>query len=403
MRIVVLDPGFEDISSHHANVNRELCESASAKQTKVLILASKRLSHIADIDLLSANTSAWFETPCYTNKLKALTPEKEEQLANQFCRELQAAYRAKHITNSDSLLIHSCFSFHILGIAKWLLHAQNSFAGKILICGMFYPGKQFVGNADQLQYFHWYVRYRLAFALLKNAIAETSADVKLATSCQDYIDAFTACSNMQFMLHPAITYTRPTPRVKQVRKRVILYIGTLKFDKGIDFLMQCLPDLLSKHPEIDVFIQFNEESPSASTFSHHGNTLRDLVNKHANLKVHWEPLSQSEYEQQFALSDALVLLYDQAEYKHKTSGLLWDTLRYPHMSLICSDGIWASNEYIKAGGEPILFGYNNGEAFIAGIDTWAKMPQTQAKLNTYGKELTSSFASWCCQLILPNS
>lgn len=399
MRFVILDPGFEDISSHHANVNRQLHLSAQAKHIDVLILASKKYissEHLPMQELaFQQSVLPHFATPCYTNNLKPLGVKQEQMLSQQFSAELHQAYRNNLIQNTDTLLIHTCFSFHILGLAAWLMDMKENFTGKLLVCGMFYPGKSTLKAADELINYQWHIRNRLAFISLKQASEYSS--VTFATGSESYREAYQACTSMPFAVHPAVNYIAPQAASSKstTKKRVILYMGSVKREKGLNYLAQVLPELLEQLNDIEFFLHFNQASPGARDFLSLKQHLVDLAKAHPNLLLKFEPMSQQDYEYQLAISDAVVLSYEPDSYQNKTSGLLWDAIRYPGLALICAKGIWAEEEYKALGGSPFTFDYANKQSLIDILNHWKNIKAPNLMLSAYGKTINQSFADWC--------
>jgi glycosyltransferase involved in cell wall biosynthesis len=399
MRFVLLEPGFNDMSTHHANVNRQLYLATGKADITLAILASKIFTPSESPEVqekaFQQSVVPWFTTPCYTNNLKPLSVSQEQVLAQQFCKELHAAHRDNFIQNTDTLIIHTCFSFHVLGLAAWLMDMKTAFSGKLIVCGMFYPGKRDLKTSEEYVYFEWYLRNRLAFILLDKARGQVP--LKLATSCQQYVNAYQDCTSMTFTLHPAVNYIAPivTTTKEGHVKRVILYIGSVKRDKGLDWLAETLPDLLVHINDIEFFIHFNEASPGVRDFLCLKEQLVNLANVHANLTLYFDPMSQNEYEYQLSSSDAVVLMYQPSSYQNKTSGLLWDAARYPNLAVICSKGIWAEQEYEAIGGSAFTFSYGNTQDLIASINTWKNTSASSLKLSGYGDKINQSFADWC--------
>ncbi|WP_158966964.1 hypothetical protein [Paraglaciecola sp. L3A3] len=399
MQFVLLDPGFEDISSHHANVNRQLYLHAKKADVALTILAAKKLvpSKLVQSEdsVFQQSIKPWFKTPCYTNNLKPLDVIQEQALAQQFCNELEIAIKDNIIQSNDTLLIHTCFSFHVLGLAIWLLKIKNAFTGKLVVCGMFYPGKRVLKDGEDFLDFVWYLRNRLAFILLKEASEKLT--LTLATSCASFIEAYQNCTGLAFTLHPVINYIPPSATFSKTKpcKRVILYIGSVKRDKGVARLHELIPDLMEQTDDLEFFIHFNQASPGAREFISLKPQLIQLAKTHTNLKLHFSPMSQSEYEYQLSISDAIVLLYEPQKYQLKTSGLLWDAIRYPDLAVICSTGIWAEYEYIAIGGSPFTFDYEDKQDVIATIKQWQSADSNPLQLTQYGYTINQPFADWC--------
>jgi glycosyltransferase involved in cell wall biosynthesis len=399
MRFVIFDPGFEDMSSHHANVNRQLSVSADKNNHSLTILVANKYCPTHQVqnegNAFQQQLVPYFNTPCYTNNLKPLSVTQEQTLSQQFCAELHQAYQNNLIQSADTLLIHTCFSFHILGLAAWLNDMKKHFTGKLLLCGMFYPGEPTLKAGDELINYQWYIRNRLAFLSLNQACEKIS--LTLATSNQTYLKAYQACTDMPFTLHPAVNYIAPqvTSSKSTTKKRVILYIGSVKQDKGLNYLAQVLPELLEQLNDIEFFLHFNEASPGARDFLSLKQHIVDLAKVHPNLILYFDPMTQNDYEYQLSISDAVVLSYEPHSYQNKTSGLLWDVVRYPSLAFICAKGIWAEEEYKAIGGCPFTFDYADKQSLIHTLSHWKSKNLSNLTLSEYGKTINQSFADWC--------
>jgi hypothetical protein len=400
MALIVLEPGYEDNNSHHVNVNQQLIKACEQASLTIRILASHSLDLPTKIDELIPDTViSFFNTPCYTNNLKPLDCAQEQMLANKFCTELQQAQNEGLISSSDNLLMHTFYSFHILGLAIWLNKTKCGFKGKILLCAMFYPGRLKIEHQSELDYFKLYTRYRLAFNMLSSV--KNDNQVMLATSCKRFVEAYKQCTNLNFKLHPAINFVEPIPVLDDVNsvKHVILYFGSVKRDKGLTWLVDILPELLAEFSDIAFFIHFNEQSPGARNFLSFKTQLEDLSDKFPHLSVCFSALSQLEYESELAKSHALVLMYDPTIYTNKTSGLLWDAVRYPHINLFCSNNSWIDREYLELGGQPITFEYGNTKAFKQCLAAWNQNENVTFVANNYTGAISQSFADWCLSLV----
>jgi glycosyltransferase involved in cell wall biosynthesis len=399
MRFVLFDPGFENMSSHHANVDRQLYLRAEKNADTLVILASKKFISNEQLDnqekAFQHCVFPHFKTPCYTNNLQPLDVGLEQTLSQQFCEELHAAHRDSLIQSSDILIIHTCFSFHVLGLAKWLIDIKATFSGKLVVCGMFNPGKRHLKIGDDHVCFKWHLRNRLAFMLLNKVRGHIP--LKLATSCQQYVNAYQNCTGMAFSLHPAVNYISPIKAQSKAQriKRAILYLGSVKNDKGLDWLAKDLPDLLEQINDIDFFIHFNEASPGACDYLWLKEKLINLTKVHTNLKLHFNAMTQNEYEYQLSIGDAVVLMYKPQNYQDKTSGLLWDAARYPNLTFICTKGIWAEHEFTAIGGSPLTFRYGDTQDLITALNSWKNTKVRSLILNEYGKKINQSFADWC--------
>ena len=187
MHVVVIDPGFEDFNSHHATVNDSLLFHFQENGLQLTVLAAKKLDRSITSNL-KPQCISYFTVPCYTNNLKPLPKEKEQQLAESFADELADAFNGRLINLDSILVLHTFFSFHLLGLAIWLQRLNAPFKGGVLLCGMFFPGKLLVNSPEEFIEFEKVVRFKLAAKYLTSLLQPSQ--LLVATSCQRFIGAY---------------------------------------------------------------------------------------------------------------------------------------------------------------------------------------------------------------------
>jgi len=400
MHIVVIDPGYEDLHSHHANVNEGLYASiASTDKSSLITLAAKRLHQTTDAALLPDGVLPFFSTPCYINRLNPLDKDREQQLAETFAGELDEALIQGYIEPRSNLVLHTFFSFHLLGLAIWLVRNETKFRGGILLCGMFYPGTEMLTSVDNEVEFRRYMRFKLAADYFTHSFTDKNRLV-VATSCIDFVASYEKLFKQKVMIHPIVTRNQTLPGITaetDKRKSILLYAGSVKQDKGLGFILDKAEELLLAFPSVQFIVHLNTFSPGICDFQQAESSLNTLLTKYPNLRCHFGYLNNVEYQNLLSQVNAMVCHYDPEVYNHKTSGLLWDAMLRENMGLICTGHCWLSREYEAVGGKPFTFDYNNFESLKMKLANWLTSEGPFIHSNHYYESLVNSFPEWVKQ------
>lgn len=400
MHIVVIDPGFEDLHSHHANVNEGLFTCIeSTGNSRLVTLAAMKLNQTTAAQLIPDSTLPFFLTPCYTNRLKPLDKEREQQLAEDFAEELTKAFDEGHIEPSSTLVLHTFFSFHLLGLAIWLMRYKTEFFGGIVLCGMFYPGSSQLHTLDNNVEFKRFLRFKLAAGYVSHAVAQNERII-VATSCMDFVESYQKLFTQPVQIHPVVTWNETSlseSDAKSKRKSILLYAGSVKQDKGLEFLLTSAEQLLRAFPSVEFIVHLNTSSPGIRDFQNAESMLQALLQKYPNLQCHFGYLSNTDYQCLLNQASAIVCHYDPQVYSHKTSGLLWDAMSRENMGVICTNDCWLSREYEAIGGKPFTFDYNNFDSLKNSLSRWLYSEGPFILPNHYYESLVKSFPEWLKQ------
>jgi glycosyltransferase involved in cell wall biosynthesis len=399
MHVVVIDPGFEDLHSHHANVNEGLFLYFNTnEQSSLITLASRQILSTTNVTLIPQYVEPHFTTPCYTNRLNPLNSEQEQLLAEKFADELALASAKNIIQASSFLVFHTFYSFHLLGLAIWLQRSGERFGGGILLCGMFYPGAKQLSDKDNIIEYRRYLRFKLAVAYLKDVFDKNRLVV--ATSCLDYVYAYELLFDCEVTIHPIITHRgncQRNLRRPDMPKSVLLYAGSVKQDKGLRFILDVTENLLSDFPDVKFIFHLNSLSPGIRDFPDAQALLDKLLQTYQNLECVFGYLDNEAFQKLLDKADAVICHYDPIVYHHKTSGLLWDAMSRENTGVICTNDSWLAREYRAVGGEPFTFNYNKYDSLRYAILNWCNWSGPFIQPNHYFKSLVMSFPKWVKQ------
>lgn len=362
-RIVVLDPGFQHVHAHHLNVNIGIAAAASADGRQTVVVASRDLAVDARSACVAAGAAvlAHWCTPGYPPDADHLATGEHERLSEQFAGEMAELLDSGFIRPEDALHLHTGYSFHLEGMARALWRTRARRVGPIVVSMMFHPGQRVdvdggpptVLDARELS------RHRRALASLADAPVPA---IELATSCAAYQRAYRPLwPRREVWLHPSVVYQprhQGGPAPATGRRRVLLYLGGPKANKGLRFSAAVGARAAPAMPGLEFVFHFNRGFPGAEAFAGDVARLRAAGNAHGNVTVLEGPLDEHVYADTLTRCAAACLFYDPAEYALKTSGVLWDLLDAPNLNFLVSQGTWLADELreLSVPHRPVTFG-----------------------------------------------
>lgn len=392
-RYFVIDPGFEDFDSHHSVVGDALIRDAERLKKEMFVLASNKLE--LSLARQEDKIIPFFATPCYTNNLKPLPADRENALAENFMEELRKLFQTYDINNQDILLIHTGFSHLYLGLAQFIASIGKQVSPKLIVCGMFDPGSRKIEFSEDIPRFSWFVKNKLSLSYLKQSAYPEK--IVFATSCNEYKVGYQALIDSPVDVHPAINYQPSTVQdvSKRERKRLLLFVGSVKKDKGLGFILQNITLLLSEFNNIEFVFHWNTSSPGVRDFTDMKIILTGLSNRFSNLDLMLGTLTKEDYELLFNSVQGVIAAYAPSSYQHKTSGVFWDVLRRDGCSLLCSNDTWLARESLALGESAYFFDYEDIASMIRAINEWESHELSGVNNdNPYKKMICKPFSEW---------
>lgn len=392
-RYFVIDPGFEDFDSHHSVVGDALIRDAERLKKEIFVFTSNKL----ELSLARQEDKfvPFFATPCYTNNLKPLPADRENALAENFMEELRKLFQTYDINNQDILLIHTGFSHLYLGLAQFIASIGKQVSPKLIVCGMFDPGSRKIEFSEDIPRFSWFVKNKLSLSYLKQSAYPEK--IVFATSCNEYKVGYQALIDSPVDVHPAINYQPSTVQgvSKRERKRLLLFVGSVKKDKGLGFILQNIALLLSEFNNIEFVFHWNTSSPGVRDFTDMKIILTELSNRFSNLDLMLGTLTKEDYELLFNSVQGVIAAYAPSSYQHKTSGVFWDVLRRDGCSLLCSNDTWLARESLALGESAYFFDYEDIASMIRAINEWESHELSGVNNdNPYKKMICKPFSEW---------
>lgn len=357
MRVVVIDPAYGHPSGHHHTVNITLAKNLIAAGLEVVAAASAELSAktIEEGEKYGLTSLPWFTIPRYPANVEKLPLSSHEDLSAAFGSQVLSLFREGVVRRNDCCLLHTGFAFHFHGLAQALWKLPARVSGRWVLLTMFAPGGllPYGRNASWLlEDGRAFLRYRLALRLLRSAAQRNEVDVTVASPTRAYQRSYQQLWPDRVALHPAVNYRRSDGRRLASAEppfTVLLYLGCPKGDKGIEFSLQLGITAAKQLPQFHFLFHFNSNFHDPMRYEALVEVLQRAGAKHSNVTVVGGDLAPQQYDALISRSSVICLLYDPARYRIKTSGILWDALRYDHLRWLVTERSWMQAELTELG------------------------------------------------------
>ncbi len=349
MELTVLDPGYENASSHHRTVNLELASALRSRGVSVKVLAASTIESecLESASAADAPVKAYFDTPFYMDNSAALPSPEHGTLAKSFEAEVTRLFQQEPGLRPENLLLHTCFSAQLQGLAAALWRLRNTFSGKLVLSMMYHPGAGLsmeAGREIVIEDHREFFRYKSALEIIERAAQMGRFEVVLAVPCESYRLIYQSMLiNYEIEVHPAVCYRELPSQVEAAdtdRPSVLLYLGGVKHDKGFLFAAELGAQAAKALPQLDFTFHFNTDFPNAELFSRSVDALTVAGEHNGNVKILRGNLSDYQYDALTATTDLFCMLYRPGVYRFKTSGIVWDAIRNRNANYLVSAGTW---------------------------------------------------------------
>jgi hypothetical protein len=395
MKIVVIDPGYEHENSHHGTVNRLVSRHCADEKIPCLIIGGKALQ----VPQKSANSRVivepYFDANIYISNREQLNAKEFRCEVNAFRKELDFLFKENIIKPSDKILMHTFFEVQFLGLLEALWINKEIFKGVVHLSFMFNPGARCNLNVSSLECLNAsvYLRYKSAFNILGEL--QKHIQVQLSTASESYVNSYKkAFTGHNFTLHPMITNDWDVLDNSDTRskKNVLLYLGSAKDDKGLQFTIDIAKGL-RKSDDLKYILHYNSDFHGAEKYAKEIQALKlkgvvEVIDGHIN---------QEKYKQLIFDSDYICILYDPKEYRFKTSGILWDSIKNRGCKFIVTKNTWVFDELSHVRLPFVAIDFEEvriATQIISNIDK-QNFYFTSASLNrSYLDQICGDYASW---------
>jgi glycosyltransferase involved in cell wall biosynthesis len=348
MKLVLVDPSLEARSSHHYVYNAALAREAVGRGWSVQVIANKRFP---------------FDTLDGIPVLRHFTTNGYPEISNDPVRGLYDAFKQGNdalfdelITLPQSLfpggalvLCPTATEHQLYGFVRWAEVFPAPSAPQFIAWLMLPPGVTSAGHSTGG--LEVYDTARALFYRLATDHAKTlGGRVTLFGSGRTHASDYAALARAPIEAHPVLMSVEPalSPATGVEKQQILLYAGDAKLDKGLGHVPELAATLRNRHPDCPVVIHANFTT-AWGVVTEHRKTIDRLPLDDDQIIVKGGMIGPSEYTQLYSDSLLGVLSYDPAEYKHKSSGVLWESIAMG-LPVVVPAGTWLENEVRNWGG-----------------------------------------------------
>ena len=260
---------------------------------------------------------------------------------------------------------------------------------------MFNPGVRFDLQKFRLEYFDTstYLRYKTAFTVLKEL--KNHIQIQLTTACESYVQSYgNGFIDHQFMLHPMVTNNWGVVESinKRITKNVLLFVGSAKEDKGLQFTLDIAKGLFKTHG-YKYILHYNRDFYGAEKYN---KQVQALVNN-GQIEIIEGHISQEKYKELILTADFVCILHDPKEYHFKTSGILWDSIKNRDCKFIVTKNTWVFDELnsIKLPFTAVEFGnVEMATKLIGNLDSQVFKNVEDKPDSAYLDQINQDYPSW---------
>lgn len=348
--LAVVDVGLMEYGGHHAGFAEFLANTRTAFEGDVLLYGSRFMDDTLKQRLTDSNLQVIpvFKTEPYRNFEKPVNFADQHSYISFLAREYKSVLeQLESIKNQGRQVL--CFYpslnwDHANALA--LAIKTDAFSGlQHLVCAMFNPVLQLDRAGSD---FKQQLNFRFAFNMLNclDQVTVFCSGYELARQYRDILE-----KEDPLPIHPC--YLSDWPAVLPFKKdtatkKILLYMGDAKVEKGFTQLPEILESLLAEPLEDAAFIiQFTLgwDNPDILPSIHRLNAMAELHEQVSVIETFW---TDTEMHQAIANTDIAVFNYDKEAYRDKTSGILW-LMAWFDVAIIATHASWLTREAGRLG------------------------------------------------------
>lgn len=338
MALVILDPNLEGEAGHHLAYDLAIAREALARGQPVTLVANRafRAGTIEGVRILPH-----FSTTTYAREHDdPVTGAADDwkALNDRLLAELCLLPRAE--TPPDAaVLVPTTTENHLAGYLAWMKGFDPLEAPLFALHLMFPSGVTIDASGamvveDPLRALF----YRLAERLAR----EDGPEIHLFASGGQHAAEFGALFGRAIAPHPLPIRPEPGPPRAPAAPRVLLFAGDARPDKGIGLLPALLPRLAAEHPACTFAAHINADGAWGEA-RQAAAAVAALAGTAPNIEVTTGRLAPEAYLDLLRGSDLVVLPYDPALARRKSSGVLWEAVSLG-VPLVVPQDTWLAAE-----------------------------------------------------------
>lgn len=358
--LAVIDVGLKELGGHHAGFAEFLTSTRGCFEGEIIIFASCFMDDALHRYVTAADISVEyaFNTEAYENFDQPVNFASRHSYILILAMEYRAVLdkvKGLSLLNNKIVCFYPSLNWdHALALALALKQGDYPEL-QHLVCAMFNPSVTFNGaivNVEQR------MNFRVAFNMLNSELT-----VNLYASGYELARAYQALLDLPQALpiHPCYLTDWKSPldlKKKGSLKKILLYMGDAKKDKGFNALPEILNLLMVDSLEdVEFTVQFTLgwDNPEVLTTVQ---ALKAMSEHHSNLRIIETFRTDNELQEMIAATDIVVFNYDEKIYQDKTSGVLW-LVTWFNLKILAFQSTWLTREASRLGADVNILNKEN--------------------------------------------
>lgn len=338
MALVILDPNLEGEAGHHLAYDLAIAREALARGRPVTIVANRafRAGTIEGVRILPHFTTTTYARE-HDDPVSGAADDWKA-LNDRLLGELALLPRAE--TPPDAaVLVPTTTENHLAGYLAWM-KGFDPLEAPLFAVHLMFPSGVTIGTSGEMVVED---PLRALFYRLAGRLAhEDGPEVHLLASGGQHAAEFGALFGRAIAPHPLPIRPEPGPPRPHAAPRVLLFAGDARPDKGIGLLPALLPRLAAEHPAVTFAAHVNAERAWGEA-REAAEAVAALAASAPNIEVKTGRLAPEAYLDLLRGSDLVVLPYDPALARRKSSGVLWEAVSLG-LPLVVPQDTWLAAE-----------------------------------------------------------
>jgi hypothetical protein len=256
-----------------------------------------------------------------------------------------------------------------------------------------------------------FINFKVGFSLLakqngvkcyasEGELQQSYQDVFTSKSNQQEISEFHSQTNREIEIHPCGLLSQHNKDIQKV-KRVILFTGDAKINKGFSTLPEIVSNVTKKITDSDVeFIIQYTITNNCEDLKKIDGRLQLLAKVDRRIKLTTRFWSHVELHENFAKANSIIFNYDSSVYQTQSSGVLWLAASY-NLNMIFLTSNWLVREAEKLECQFSLCNYINLSQEIHKYFMQNNVSFDKVPINKYRKLLFEDIGEWLLKESLP--
>jgi glycosyltransferase involved in cell wall biosynthesis len=337
LTLLLLDPNLTSEQGHHLAYDLRIAREAVRRGQATTIMANRAFAGgVVD----GVRILPFFTETCYGAGAAELDPiagrfDEFRHLNDVLAEDLARLPRAD-LTAADCVLVPTVSENHLLGYVTWM-RSFGALDAPLFVVHLMLPSGLVVADAadpgavvDAQRALY----YRLAF---RAAREPGGPAIRFFASGRQHAAEFTRLAGYEVPPHPVPIAPAPGPAtVEGPRRRLLLFAGDAKLEKGLALLPELARRLCAAHPDWTFVVHANPEiawGPAREALQE----IARIAARLANLELGLGRLEEAQYQALLEGVDAMLFTYDPAHYGRKSSGVLWEAISLGRPVIVPAD------------------------------------------------------------------